>query len=74
MTVQNIDSNTVALSRYDTPAGTPRGPISKNYLHTDGSVETFGNVNYTHSGTDLIKVPHFSTAVGTWAVCLPEEK
>jgi len=72
VTSQNIDSNTVALSRYDTPTGTPRGPINKNYLHTDGSVETFGNVNYTRNGTGLVEVPHFKTAVSDWVVYLPQ--
>jgi len=74
VTSHNIDRNTVALSRYDTPAGRPRGAINKNYLHTDGSVETFGNVNYSHAGTDLIEVPHFRTAAGFWVVNLPEAK
>ena len=72
VTSQNISSNTIALSRYDGLAGTPRGPINKNYLRTDGSVVTFGNVNYTHSGTGLIEVPHFATAASPWVVYLPE--
>jgi len=62
-----------AFSRWDTTPGNPRGAITKNYLFTDGHVETFGNVRPAHSSVDMHQVPSFSSAWGNWDVYMPSK-
>ncbi|MFI4861524.1 MAG: Tfp pilus assembly protein FimT/FimU [Phycisphaerales bacterium JB063] len=61
----------LTYTRWNNWNGTGRGNIDKNYLHTDGSVETYGNVNYNHTGYDELKlVPSFRTDFN-WIVYMP---
>jgi prepilin-type N-terminal cleavage/methylation domain-containing protein len=71
---QNIASNGNAFSRWDSSPGNPRGPITKNYLHNDGSVETYGNVSASHNNVEMIRVSSFSSPWGGWSVYLPEAR
>ncbi len=59
-----------AWSRWQNDGGL-RGPITKNYLHTDGSVETFGNVSPNHTNVEMFILPSF-TGVNGWWVWMPE--
>ncbi len=68
---ENIPSNLNAWSRWETPSGVQRGPINKNYLRTDGSVQTYGNVSPDHSNVEMIRVYSFASNFGWW-VWLPE--
>ncbi|XAL99926.1 DUF1559 domain-containing protein [Phycisphaeraceae bacterium D3-23] len=65
------DGLTNAFSRWDTAGGAPRGEITKNYLFTDGHVETFGHVNPQHTNVDMQQVPSFNSAWGGWVVYMP---
>ncbi|MEM9414684.1 MAG: prepilin-type N-terminal cleavage/methylation domain-containing protein [Planctomycetota bacterium] len=67
----NSDNLTNAFSRWDTPGGAPRAEITKNYLFTDGHVETFGRVDAQHSNVDMQRVPSFDSNWGGWDVYLP---
>ncbi|MFI4861442.1 MAG: hypothetical protein ACIAXF_12265 [Phycisphaerales bacterium JB063] len=59
------------MSRWNNWDGDGRGQIDKNYLHTDGSVETFGNVNFSHSTYDeMVQLPSFPSGLG-WVVYMP---
>ena len=68
---ENIPSNGNAWSRWETAPGTQRGALNKNYLHTDGSVETYGNVGPDHSSVEMFRVNSFAFST-QWKVWLPE--
>ncbi|XAL99961.1 prepilin-type N-terminal cleavage/methylation domain-containing protein [Phycisphaeraceae bacterium D3-23] len=65
-------SPNLTLTRWNNWDGTGRGNIDKNYLHTDGSVETYGNISYNHTGYDeLVRLPSFHSGLG-WVVYMPK--
>lgn len=61
-----------AFSRWDN--GSTRDAITKNYLHVDGSVETFGNVSADHSNVDMFQVPQEHLGPNGFVVYMPEAK
>lgn len=66
----NTPGSPHAWSRWQNFGGL-RGPITKNYVFTDGSVSTFGNVNANHTNVDMLRMPSF-TGVNGWWVWMPE--
>jgi len=59
------------LSRWNNWDGNGRGKIDKNYLHTDGSVDTWGAINYDHTVYDeMTMLPSFTSGLG-WVVYMP---
>lgn len=72
LTLPNSQFPQYTMSRWNNWQGEERSAIDKNYLHTDGSVETFGNVSYNHSLYDeMIQVPSFAGGL-SWVVYMPE--
>lgn len=67
---ENIPSVGVSWSRWQN-AGGLRGPVTKNYLHNDGSVETFGNVPADHGNVEMFKLDSFSGPT-QWKIWMPE--
>lgn len=71
LTLPNAAYPQYTLSRWNNWDGSGRGSIDKNYLHTDGRVETWGNINYDHSVYDeMVMLPSFSNGFG-WVVYMP---
>ncbi len=59
------------LTRWNNWDGNGRGNIDKNYLRTDGSVETWGNITYSHDAYDeMVMLPSFRSGL-TWVVYMP---